>query len=302
MKLNWIDGTVLDRYSSPVRGREGRYYGRIWTFRDITERRKLESQFRQAQKMEAVGQLAGGVAHDFNNILAVIQMQAGLLQTSGHLPAELLEFAEGIGAAAQRGAALTRQLLLFSRKQIMQPRVLDLNQSINDITKMLRRILGEDIQMQFKFAMQPLFIHADAGMIDQVLMNLAVNARDAMPKGGKLVIDTSTEEFDGTSASKPPGIQPGSFVCLSVSDTGCGIPPEHLAENLRAVLHHQGSRQRHRPRAGHRLWHRSTAQGLDQCLQRSRARNHLSDLSSALEQAIRAKTGAARTHRPAWRQ
>ena len=110
----------------------------------------------------------------------------------------------------------------------MQPRDLDLNQSINDMTKMLRRTLGEDIQVQFKFAMQPLFLHADAGMMDQVLMNLAVNAHDAMPKGGQLVIETSAVEFDESVRAQSPQARPGSFVCLSVSDTGCGIPPENL--------------------------------------------------------------------------
>ena len=124
-----------------------------------------------------------------------------------------MDFAGEIGAATQRAAALTRQLLLFSRKEILQLRDLDLNQSISNMTKMLRRILGEDIQMQFKFAMQPLFIHADAGMMDQVLMNLAVNSRDAMPKGGRLVIETSTAEFDeSVRAAISPG--PSRFLCL----------------------------------------------------------------------------------------
>jgi PAS domain S-box-containing protein len=223
-EIELIDGTVLDRYSSPVRDKAGKHYGRIWTFRDITERRKLEEQFRQSQKMDAIGQLAGGVAHDFNNILAVIQLQAGLLKTDGNLSPAQLDFAEEIGAAAQRAAALTRQLLLFSRKEILKPCDLDLNQSINDMTKMLRRTLGEDIRMQFKFAMQSLLIHADAGMMDQVLMNLAVNARDAMPKGGRLVIETSAVDFDESVRAQSAQARPGSFVCLSVSDTGCGIP------------------------------------------------------------------------------
>jgi CheY-like chemotaxis protein len=119
-------------------------------------------------------------------------------------------------------------LLLFSRKEILQLRDLDLNQSINDMTKMLRRTIGEDIQMQFKFAMQPLYIHADAGMMDQVLMNLTVNSRDAMPKGGRLIIETSAVEFDESILGQSAHARPGSFVCLSVSDTGCGIPAENL--------------------------------------------------------------------------
>ncbi len=196
--------------------------------RDITERRKLEAQFRQSQKMEAIGQLAGGVAHDFNNILAVIQMQADLLKNASDSSPAQLDFANEISAATQRAATLTRQLLLFSRKEILQLRDLDLNESINNMTKMLRRTLGEDVNMQFKFAMQPLFIHADAGMMDQVLMNLAVNARDAMPKGGRLVIETSAAEFDESVRAQSALARPGSFVCLSVSDTGCGIPAENL--------------------------------------------------------------------------
>ncbi len=227
-EVELIDGTALERYSSPVRDKAGKHYGRIWTFRDITERKRLEEQFRQSQKMDAIGQLAGGVAHDFNNILGVIQMQSDLLKSGGNLSPAQLDFAGEIGAAAQRAAALTRQLLLFSRKEVLQPRDLDLNQSISNMTKMLWRILGEDIKMQFKFAMQPLFIHADPGMLDQVLMNLAVNSRDAMPKGGRLVIETSTAEFDESVRGQSAQARPGSFVCLSVSDTGCGIPAENL--------------------------------------------------------------------------
>jgi PAS domain S-box-containing protein len=227
-EIELIDGTVLDRYSSPVRDKAGKYYGRIWTFRDITQRRILEAQFRQSQKMEGIGQLAAGVAHDFNNTLTVIQLHASLLKAKPDSSPELLESAGEIEKATERAANLTRQLLLFSRRQTMQPRDLDLNQSINDMTKMLRRTLGEDIQVQFKFAMQPLFIHADAGMLDQVLMNLAVNAHDAMPKGGLLVIETSAAEFDESVRAHAPLARPGSFVCLSVSDTGCGIPPEIL--------------------------------------------------------------------------
>jgi PAS domain S-box-containing protein len=196
--------------------------------RDITENRKLEEQLRQSQKVESFGQLAGGVAHDFNNILAVIQMQADLMKTDGALSPGQSDFARQIGAAAQRGASLTRQLLLFSRKQMMQTRDLDLSESINVMTQMLRRTLGEQIQLQFKFSMQPLFIHADAGMMDQVLVNLAVNSRDAMPGGGRLVIETSAVDFDELVSSQSPQARPGPFVCLSVGDNGCGIPSENL--------------------------------------------------------------------------
>ena len=195
---------------------------------NITAQRKLEMQFRHSQKMEGIGQLAGGVAHDFNNILAVIQMQSDYLMTGGSLTAEQLDTVWEIGAAAQRATVLTRQLLMFSRKEMVNPHDLDLNESINDLTKMLRRTLGEHIQLQFKFAMQPLIVHADAGMMDQVLMNLAINSRDAMPEGGRLAIETSAVEFDESIREHSADARPGSFVCLSVSDTGCGIPPENL--------------------------------------------------------------------------
>jgi two-component system, cell cycle sensor histidine kinase and response regulator CckA len=139
-----------------------------------------------------------------------------------------LDWAGQIGAATQRASVLTRQLLLYSRKEVLQPRDLDLNQSINDLIKMLRRTLGEGIQMEIKFARQPLYVHADAGMMDQVLMNLVVNARDAMPRGGRLVIETSIMEFDESAALHSAQVRPGAFVCLSVSDTGHGISAENL--------------------------------------------------------------------------
>ncbi len=227
-EIELVAGTILDRYSSPVRDKAGKYYGRIWTFRDITEQRKLEAQFRQSQKMEAFGQLAGGVAHDFNNILAVIQMQAGLLKSESNLSLEQLELAGDIEKAADRGANLTRQLLLFSRKQTMQPRNLKLKEVVENIAKMLQRTIGEQCELKYKFSEEPLVIHADPGMIDQILLNLTVNARDAMPKGGEIVIETAAVELDEVMAAQTTKARPGSFVCLSVTDTGGGIPPEIL--------------------------------------------------------------------------
>ena len=228
-EIELAGGRILDRYSAPVRDKTGKHYGRIWTFRDITEQRKLEGQYRQSQKMEAFGQLAGGVAHDFNNILAVIQLQAGLLKLEPSLSVEQLECAGDIEKAAKRAADLTRQLLLFSRKQTMQPRNLNLKDLVDNMTRMLQRTLGEPIQLQFKFAPEPLLVHADPGMLDQILLNLTVNARDAMPHGGQIIIETSAVEFDAVTAAQNPQARPGLFVCLSVSDTGCGIPPEILS-------------------------------------------------------------------------
>lgn len=224
------DGTEinLEWHIAPLRNASGTITHFVATQHDLTAHKKLEMQFRQAQKMDAIGQLAGGVAHDFNNILAVILIQCDMLKMEGRPTAAQLEYVEEIAAATQRAAALTRQLLLFSRKEMLQLRDLDLNRSINDMTKMLRRILGEDVQMTFKFAMQPLVIRADAGMMDQVLMNLAVNSRDAMPQGGMLIIETSAVDFDETVCAQSVHARAGSFVCLSVSDNGCGISAENL--------------------------------------------------------------------------
>src|SRR3984957_10206068 len=213
---------------SPLRNSSGKILGASKIARDITKQRKMEEQYRQAQKMEGIGQLAGGVAHDFNKILAVIQMYSDLLKSSGQLSADQSECAEEMSLTVQRAVALTRQLLLFSRREVFQPRDLDLSESITNTAKMLNRILGETVKMQLKMASQPMFTHADPGMMDQVLLNLAVNARDAMPNGGPLVIETSGVEFDQFAATQSAQTRPGSFVCLSVSDSGSGIPPEVL--------------------------------------------------------------------------
>jgi len=222
------DGTVLDRYSAPVRDRAGNYYGRIWTFRDITDRRRLEEQFRQSQKLEAIGLLAGGVAHDFNNLLSVIQGYCSMFEMKNVPPEDQHKYVVEIQLAVERAAALTRQLLTFSRRQPMQMRPIDLNGVVSKIARMLQRILGEDISLQVKYSSHALFLNADAGMLDQVLLNLAVNSRDAMPNGGQLIIETAAGEVDKLiPAPVPP--RKGHFACLKVSDTGCGIPPELLA-------------------------------------------------------------------------
>lgn len=196
--------------------------------RDITESRQVEEQFRQSQKMEAIGQLAGGVAHDFNNILCAIMMQAELARTNESLPAEVEDGLKDICASAERAANLTRRLLLFSRRQVMQSCELELNAVVTSLARMLQRIIGEDVRLQLRLHPEPLLLRADSGMLDQVLMNLAVNARDAMPQGGRLVIETSerlvTEEFVRLN----PESAPGRYVWLSVSDTGSGIPAEIL--------------------------------------------------------------------------
>jgi nitrogen-specific signal transduction histidine kinase len=196
--------------------------------RDVTEHRQLQDQFLQSQKMEAIGQLAGGVAHDFNNILTVIIVQCELAATLDQSPGKLRQDLQQIREAAERAAHLTRQLLLFSRQQVMQPRVLDLNETVTHLTKMLQRIIGEDVRLQLSLHSTPLTTRADPGMLDQVLMNLAVNARDAMPEGGRLLIETAATTIDETAARRHPDAAAGRYVCLAVSDTGSGISPEIL--------------------------------------------------------------------------
>lgn len=225
-EIELIEGTILDRYSSPVRDKAGKSYGRIWTFRDITAQRKMEAQLRQSQKMDCVGQLAGGIAHDFNNILGVILMQCDLVGIDEGTPKKVQEGLREIKAAAQRAANFTRQLLVFSRQQVLQPCALDLNQVVTNLTSMLRRVIREDVSLQVRLPAMPMMVEADESMMDQVLLNLAVNARDAMPDGGTLLVEIAEKVLDADQARLNQDAMPGRHVCLSVSDTGCGIPPD----------------------------------------------------------------------------
>ncbi len=200
----------------------------VLTLTDVTEQRRLETQFRQSQKMDAVGQLAGGVAHDFNNLLTVILGNAGLLETAPGLTAEERGAVQEISVAADRAANLTRQLLAFSRRQVIQLRTHDLDAIVAETTKMLRRVLGENIALHYESSAALPAVEADRGMIEQVLMNLAINARDAMPEGGRLTIRTRLEIVGAEDERYGEGSTAGNFVCLAVSDTGCGIPVEYL--------------------------------------------------------------------------
>jgi PAS domain S-box-containing protein len=196
-------------------------------FRDVTLHKRLEEQLRQSQKMEAIGQLAGGVAHDFNNILTIILGHASLLAMSP-LDSKALVSANQIKQASERAAGLTRQLLAFGRKQIVNPRPLDLNRVVGGLTEMLGRLLGEDIALQLNFSGEPAVVEADPTMLEQILLNLSVNSRDAMPRGGRLGIRISVRDVDTAYIRKSVEASPGRFVCLSHTDTGGGIPPENL--------------------------------------------------------------------------
>jgi len=193
---------------------------------DVTERRALEQQLRQAQKMEAIGRLAGGIAHDFNNLLMVISGYSEFLMERAGTNELLLGPAREIGAAAERATSLTRQLLAFSRKQMLAPRVLDLNALVTENLKMLNRLIGEDIELILIPGADFATIKADSGQIEQVILNLAVNARDAMPRGGRLTIETANVTLDQDYARFHPPVKPGDYVLLALSDTGHGMDPE----------------------------------------------------------------------------
>ncbi len=195
---------------------------------DVAERALMERQLRQAQKMEAIGQLAAGVAHDFNNILTVIQGHAGLMQHTLDADSPQRKPLEQICKSSARAAALIRQLLMFSRKQVMQFRYLDLNETLHGATKMLERLVGEHVQIDFRPQDSLPTVHADASMMEQIIMNLAVNARDAMPTGGRVLISTTLQKIHRAASPIDPEPRDGSFVCLTVSDTGVGMDTQIL--------------------------------------------------------------------------
>jgi PAS domain S-box-containing protein len=214
----------------------------VGSWSDITERKHLEDQFRQAQKMEAVGRLAGGVAHDFNNLLTIINGYGEVVL--GGLPADdpTRALIREVLAAGKRAAGLTRQLLAFSRKTILEPKVLDLNAVVADVDKMLRRILGEDIQMAVVADPEAGAVKADPGQIEQVLLNLVVNARDAMPQGGRLTIEVRNVDLDETYARDHAEVRPGPHVMLAVTDTGCGMDAATMARIWEPFFSTKGER------------------------------------------------------------
>ncbi len=239
LQLMRKDGSKVDvtLNASAVRGEDGSILHSRSSWRDITERKEaerrreeLEVELHHAQRMDTVGTLAGGIAHDFNNILTAILGYAEFLSSAPELPDEFREAAEEITNAGERAATLTRQLLGFSRKQVLRPCILDLNEVVGGMEKMLTRLIGENIALTTCLCSEIGRVRADRGQIEQVLMNLVVNARDAMPGGGKLSIETSEIELDEASAGWHVGVDPGPFVELSVSDTGCGMDRETQAQ------------------------------------------------------------------------
>jgi len=213
-------------YNTALVDDSGRVLGVASLAQDVTERVALEERLRQSQKMEAVGRLAGGVAHDFNNLLTVILGYAQILADGVPAGSRLADSTVQIKSSAERAAGITRQLLAFSRKQVLSPRVINLNDSMMNLDSLLRRLIGEDIEVLTVPAGDLGSVKADPGQIEQVLMNLALNARDAMPRGGKLTIETSNAELDASYASEHQPITAGRYVMLAVSDTGEGMSPE----------------------------------------------------------------------------
>jgi hypothetical protein len=230
-RVMWPDGSVhwvagIGRTIDGPDGQPVKAAGIGW---DVSSQRNLEQQFRQAQKMEAIGRLAGGIAHDFNNLLTAIIGYSELVLDRLAGQADLTADVEEIKKAGERASRLTSQLLAFSRKQAVEPRVLDLNQIVGDVEKMVRRVIGEDVAVDVVCSPSLGRTKADPGQVEQVLMNLVVNARDAMPRGGRVHISTANVLLDASFVRQNVGAVPGHYVSLTVADTGCGMKPEVLA-------------------------------------------------------------------------
>jgi len=220
------DGTILDRYSSPVIGSDGVYYGRIWAFRDITERKNIEAQLFQSQKLETVGKLVGGVAHEFNSIMTSIIGNSELLLDDLPPESSLCKNVSEIRHAADRAAVLTRQLLAYGRKQVLQSKAINLNSVLASMEDMLRHFMGGNVEVRLTAAPDLREVYADAEQLKQVVMNMAINSRDAMPHDGKFLLQTENVIIDKESVACYTGMRPGAYVVLSITDTGTGMSSE----------------------------------------------------------------------------
>jgi PAS domain S-box-containing protein len=214
---------ICEWHNTPLRAADGRFLGLVSMALDITERRRLEEQFRQSQKMEAIGRLAGGIAHDFNNLLTIITGCGDLILQSLRPGDPHYESVEQIIRTSERAASLTQQLLTFSRNQVLVFEEIDLNEVVSETDKMLRRLIGRQIEFISRLDPDLGRVNADPGQIAQVVLNLVVNARDAMPNGGRLTIETRNLVFDEADAARQPEIPPGPYALLAITDTGCGM-------------------------------------------------------------------------------
>jgi PAS domain S-box-containing protein len=214
---------------SPIHDADGLIVGASAIARDITAQKRAEEQLRQAQKMEAIGRLAGGVAHDFNNILGIVTASCELLLSRSRLADTAMPYIDNIRKAADRGVSLTRQLLAFSRRQSLQPRVLDLNARLKEVSRLVHPLMGDDVRIVLAPGQESAVVEADPGQLDQIVLNLAVNARDAMPHGGKLILETAVRDIDAAFAERHPPMAAGRYVMLVVSDNGTGMDATTLS-------------------------------------------------------------------------
>ena len=273
------DGTLYTEETtiSPVFDDSERIVNYVAVQRDITDHLRLTAQFQQAQKMEAVGLLAGGVAHDYNNMLSVIlgytELALNKVDPAQAVHADL----EEIFKAAMRSADITRQLLAFARKQTIIPVVLDLNQTVESMIKMLRRLIGEEVELAWRPGVGLWPVKMDPVQVDQILANLCVNARDAIAGIGEVTIEMGNAVFDLTYCAQHAGFVAGEYALLAVSDDGCGMNKE-IRPYFRTVFHQQGRRRRNRPRAIYGVWHRQAEQWIHQRLQRTGKRNDIQNL------------------------
>jgi signal transduction histidine kinase/DNA-binding response OmpR family regulator len=231
LELVYPERRCIQRFTTPIYDERGEYLGRLWVYYDVTQRRKLEEQLVQAQKMESIGRLAGGIAHDFNNLLTPIMGYANLgsMYLNQEHPAQA--YLEEVKRAADRASGLTNQLLAFARGQVIEPRVVDLNRLVLDTDELLRRLIGEDVELVALPSPDLALVKVDPGQVEQVLLNLVINARDAMPQGGKLTVATSNVSLEAQNLQRQPDTAPGSYVMLSVADTGIG-----MSETVKAHL------------------------------------------------------------------